>query len=618
MLVLFINSVLAIPKLISIQGKLTNKTNGDPIIGPVDISFGICSDQECNSQAWPTLGYEQHTNVPLAKGIFNVELGSVETLNLDFSQNYWLWIEVNGEDFGETVNLASVGYAFRADDADQLQGKTESELSVSHASTADSATDAQKLGGKTESQLSVSHASTADSATTAAEALNVDWTGIQNMPSGFSDNVDDTGYWTKLGNIIYYNTGNVGIGRTGPTEKLDVLGNIKASGTICGSAGCVGDPVEGLWTQSGSNVYRSTGNVGIGTMFPSQKLHVSGNVKATKVGAGSFCDSNMANCKTIIELSDDNDWAKSGNNVYKTTGKVGIGTSTPSTVLDVSYVCSGCGYGAARIGHSSNVATGDYAVVMGKESTASGTYSLAIGYNAEATNTYSFAHGRFSQATGKSSVALGDTAKALGYGSVALGSGTASDSYDVAMGSSTDASGGRSTAMGSFTEASGFASTAMGSSTKAMGFSSTAMGTKMEVSGFGSFGVSLDNPTSAYELTQDNTMAIMGGNLGVGTVTPEANLEVKGTMKVFGAWQTKQMNEVYRADTDGFVVAYADGLWSMIQGYTDSSDPPTTLRTQNNAWETPHVSITMPVRKGDYWKVTSTLSGTVYWMPLGT
>jgi len=35
--------------------------------------------------------------------------------------------------------------------------------------------------------------------------------------------------------------GKVGIGKTAPTQKLDVVGNIKATGTICGSAGCVGD-----------------------------------------------------------------------------------------------------------------------------------------------------------------------------------------------------------------------------------------------------------------------------------------------------------------------------------------------------------------------------------------
>jgi len=37
------------------------------------------------------------------------------------------------------------------------------------------------------------------------------------------------------------NSGNVGIGKTNPSEKLEVNGNIKASGTICDSNGCISD-----------------------------------------------------------------------------------------------------------------------------------------------------------------------------------------------------------------------------------------------------------------------------------------------------------------------------------------------------------------------------------------
>lgn len=48
---------------------------------------------------------------------------------------------------------------------------------------------------------------------------------------------------------------------------------------------------NGLWSSSGGNVYRSTGNVGIGLNNPSEALEVSGNIKATQVCIGSDCRS---------------------------------------------------------------------------------------------------------------------------------------------------------------------------------------------------------------------------------------------------------------------------------------------------------------------------------------
>jgi hypothetical protein len=82
----------------------------------------------------------------------------------------------------------------------------------------------------------------------------------------------------------------------------------------------------------------------------------------------------------------------------------------------------------------------------------------------------------------------------------------------------------------------------------------------------------------------------------------------------FGAWASKSNNTVYQAATDGFVVAMGDGS-SDVAGYTNGSNPPTTLRCYF-APDTFIGGFTMPVRKNDYWKTVN--ASTVYWLPLGS
>jgi len=86
---------------------------------------------------------------------------------------------------------------------------------------------------------------------------------------------------------------------------------------------------------------------------------------------------------------------------------------------------------------------------------------------------------------------------------------------------------------------------------------------------------------------------------------------------IFGSWAARANNTVYQAATDGFIIAITPNGATQVFGYTDGSNPPTTVRAVNYTnGAAPICSITMPVRKGDYWKVTG--ASTVYWMPVGT
>jgi hypothetical protein len=144
-----------------------------------------------------------------------------------------------------------------------------------------------------------------------------------------------------------------------------------------------------------------------------------------------------------------------------------------------------------------------------------------------------------------------------------------------------------------------------------------------------------------------------GGNVGIGTTSPEVhptdpsgNLDVNdvylrstsqwlsagggGGGLAFGNWQntdigqiggtdvTLTKNTVYHAATDGFVVAHHDPCcaYGSMRGFTDSVDA-STLRFVDSGDETATYGIMMPVKEGDYWKVTfSPAIPTIYWIPV--
>jgi hypothetical protein len=109
-------SLADIPKLINYQGMLTDD-GGNPLNETVNITFKIYNDSLSVSESnkkWE----EVQSGIQVVNGLFNVMLGRVTDLDLDFSEDYWLDVTVGGEHLPDRVRLTSVGYAYRAQVAD--------------------------------------------------------------------------------------------------------------------------------------------------------------------------------------------------------------------------------------------------------------------------------------------------------------------------------------------------------------------------------------------------------------------------------------------------------------------------------------------------------------------
>lgn len=72
---------------------------------------------------------------------------------------------------------------------------------------------------------------------------------------------------------------NVAIGKTTtPTSALDVVGTVKAT-AFEGDGSALTGITSGQWTESSGDIYRSSGNVGVGTDSPAKTLHVAGTMR---------------------------------------------------------------------------------------------------------------------------------------------------------------------------------------------------------------------------------------------------------------------------------------------------------------------------------------------------
>ncbi len=294
----------AIPHLINYQGMLTDNS-GSPLTDTVDITFIIYDDPG------PTGGNikwdETQYDVPVINGLFNVILGSENPINLDFSQDYWLDITVEGEHMPARLRFTSVGYAYRAKIADTATVAVSAPTGggwTDDGSVVRLATASDNVGIGTASPVSKLHIKGSDPTYLTIES-----------PGGYAPgvifNVANSNKWRMFyhptdaclsfhqesvgDRMVIKDNGYVGIGTTNPSRNLHMVGDNPRI-LIEGSSGSpevnfknIGDSPPEVWAlykhavtgdlrfyQGGDKltIQDSTGYLGMGTTTPHARLHI--------------------------------------------------------------------------------------------------------------------------------------------------------------------------------------------------------------------------------------------------------------------------------------------------------------------------------------------------------
>uniref|UniRef100_A0A6M3LW88 Putative tail protein n=1 Tax=viral metagenome TaxID=1070528 RepID=A0A6M3LW88_9ZZZZ len=361
--------------------------------------------------------------------------------------------------------------------------------------------------------------------------------------------LDDAG---GLNGLFVEDGGNVGVGTSDPFEKLTVWGDtayLGISNTAETEAGLIFYDSSGKGTQDARLLYHSStqdfrisvgttavnavyikthsGNTGIGTNAPTEKLHVIGDIKSSTTIYAPIGDFDTIYVSSIVGSSPiyfQSNLDLGGNSISNlgdidSSSQVSAGTGTFTNSIDVDNINISRGNNALpsniAIGSATatNITTGEYTSIFGDEA----GYSLTSGNN----NTFIGNSAGYSTTVGGNNAYLSSYA---GYNNVSGSYNTCIGDYSgVNIISSTNTfvgqSSGRSITTGS---ANVFLGTNAGYNGSQLNSATNSIGI-----GYGAY------TTASNQVVLGNSSiseTILRGNVGIDNPDPTCSLSVKGTV----------------------------------------------------------------------------------------
>jgi hypothetical protein len=309
------SDTFAYSEKINYQGKLLSASSTPVANDSYNMTFRLYTSISGGTPVW-TETRTAGNAVQISNGLFSVMLGDLESLSqIDFSQTLYLGVTIGSDsEMSPRKPLGTVPSAF-------LAGR---------------AIDANAVGGVASTSLLRNDSEAVLNATSTSALFSFIQNGSGAIARFFSGA-------TEVFSIL--NNGNIGVGTSTPDSRLVVDGDVFVTGALRDSTNAAGAAGYILKTTGSGTQWVATSSLGFGSSNVSI-LNDLTDVDIVSPLAGqllSFNGSDWVNISTSSLNIDGSRWSLSGSDIAYTAGNVGIGTSTPNTILalDKRNVTSG-------------------------------------------------------------------------------------------------------------------------------------------------------------------------------------------------------------------------------------------------------------------------------------